>query len=207
MAFEGYSIDQLNRFLALSKWILIICAVILLCAVFLNQWLAARISALQEREKSRALQQSRAARAELARAKTKTAEVTAELLRYTAPRHLTDEQITSLKGCLANGPHGKVVITFLNTETDAEPYAAEIAKVLSDAGFDVTTSQTVWLQLAVKGLYLCARDIANAPAHAVHIQRCFQTAGLRLRAHQDAKMYSDMNVPDDAIIFVVSARE
>jgi hypothetical protein len=68
-------------------------------------------------------------------------------------------------------------------------------------------SNTVWLQLPVKGLYLCARDVANAPLHAVHIQRCFQTAGLRLRAHEDKKMYTDMNVPDDAIIFVVGARE
>jgi hypothetical protein len=65
----------------------------------------------------------------------------------------------------------------------------------------------VWLQLPVKGLYLCARDVANAPVHAVHIQRCFQTAGLRLRAHEDKKMYADMDVPEDAIIFVVGARE
>ena len=98
-------------------------------------------------------------------------------------------------------------MSFLKTESDAESYATQIANLLRDGGFDVTMGNTVWLQLPVKGLYLCARDVANAPLHAVHVQRCFQTAGIRLRAHEDKKMYADMNVPEGAVIFVVGARE
>src|SRR6185437_8686015 len=109
------------------------------------------------------------------------------------------------KKCLTDGPHGRVVIAALKSEEDAPAYADQISKLLTESSFDVTTSSTVWLQLPVKGLYLCARDVANAPLHAVHIQRCFQTAGLRLRAHEDKKMYADMKVPDDAIIFVIGA--
>jgi hypothetical protein len=141
------------------------------------------------------------------RTKAKTNELNAELSRFVAPRSLSDDQIESLKKCLTDGPRGPVVIAALKAESDAEPYAGQISKLLTDSGFEVTSSKTVWLQLPVKGLYLCARDVANAPLHAVHIQRCFQTVGIRLRAHEDKKMYADMNVPEDAIIFAVGARE
>jgi hypothetical protein len=205
--FEAYSLDQLNRLLTFSKWTLIVCGIIFVVFVVLNQWLASRISGLQDEENKRTQQALRASRTELLRTKAKTNELNAELSRFVAPRSLPNEQIEALKKCLADGPHGSVVIAALKAETDAEAYAAQIGKLLTDSGFQVTTSNTVWLQLPVKGLYLCARDVANAPLHAVHIQRCFQTAGIRLRAHEDKKMYADMGVPEDAIIFVVGARE
>jgi hypothetical protein len=205
--FAAYNIDQLHRLLTFSKWILLVCAVILIVFGIINQWVAARISSLEREEKARAQEQLRASRTELSQTKAKTNELSAELSRYVAPRSMTGEQVNALKKCLSDGPKGKVVMAALKTEADAEPYSIQIAEILIDAGFDVSTAKTVWLQLPVKGLYLCARDVANAPIHAVHIQRCFQTAGLRLRAHEDKKMYADMDVPEDAIIFVVGARE
>ena len=219
--FEAASLDQLNRLLTFSKWMLIVCGIVFLVFVIVNQLLASRIAALHADEKQRAQEQLRASRSELSRAKAQTNELTAktnelstkanelsaELSRFVAPRSLPHDQIDALRKCLADGPHGPVVMASLKAESDAEPYAAQISKVLSDAGFHVTPSNTVWLQLPVKGLYLCARDVANAPLHAVHIQRCFQIAGLRVRAHEDKKMYADMTVPQDAIIFVVGARE
>ena len=205
--FEAYSLDQLNRLLTLSKWMLIACGIIFVVFVVVNQWLASRISSLQDEENKRTQQALRASRTELLRTKAKTNELSAELSRFVAPRSLPNEQIEALTKCLADGPRGPVVMAALKAEADAEPYAAQISKVLTDSGFTVTTSKTVWLQLPVKGLYLCAKDVANAPLHAVHVQRCFQTAGIRLRAHEDKKMYADMTVPDDAIIFVVGARE
>jgi hypothetical protein len=208
MAFLAeYNLEQLHRLLTMSKWLLAICGAILICLAIVNQWLAARVSGLQEKERAEAEQRLRSSQGELAEANSKVATATAELSRFTAPRRLTDEQIASLLKCLLDGPRGKVVMASLKVESDAEEYAAQIAKLLTDTGFDVTTTKTVWLQLAVKGMYLCARDASSAPMHAVHIQRCFQSAGLRLRAHEDKKMYSDMAVPEDAIIFVVSGRE
>jgi hypothetical protein len=205
--FAAYNIDQLSRLLTFSKWILIGLGVVFVALVLLNQWAAGRISALKEEERQRTQQQLRAARTELSRTKAKTNELTAELSRFVAPRSLTEEQAAALRQCLTDGPRGAVVMAPLKAESDAEAYAGQIAKVLSDTGFTVTSSNTVWLQLPVRGIYLCARDVANAPLHAVHIQRCFQTAGIRLRAHEDKKMYSDMGVPENAIIFVVGARE
>ena len=205
--FEAYSLDQLQRLLTFSKWMLIICGLVFVCFAVINQWVAARLSSLQEEEKRRAEQQLRASRTELSRIKDKTNELTAELNRFVAPRSIPEDQAEALLKCLTDGPRGRVVMASLKSENDAEAYATQIGKLLSDTGFQVTTSSTVWLQLPVKGLYLCARDVANAPLHAVHIQRCFQTAGIRLRAHEDKKMYSDMNIAEDAIIFVVGARE
>jgi Na+-transporting NADH:ubiquinone oxidoreductase subunit NqrC len=206
-AFEAYTLDQLHRILTFSKWTLIICGIILLAFALINQWAVARLSSLQEQQKRSAEQQLRASRAELLRNKAKTDELSAELSRFVAPRSIAQDQIEALRKCLSDGPRGPVIMASLKTESDAEAYAAEISKVLTASGYDVTMSNTVWLQLPVKGLYLCARDVANAPLHAVHIQRCFQTAGIRLRAHEDKKMYADMNAPDEAIIFVVGARE
>jgi hypothetical protein len=205
--FEAYNADQLQRVLTFTKWTLIVCGSVFVLFAIFNQWLVARISALQEEEKEEARQQLRISRTELLKTKAKTNELSAELSRFVAPRNLPDEQMEALRKCLSDGPRGSVVMASLKSETDAEAYAAQISKVLTESGYSVTMSNTVWLQLPVKGLYLCARDVANAPLHAVHIQRCFQTAGIRLRAHEDKKMYSDMNVPEDAIIFVVGARE
>jgi hypothetical protein len=205
--FEAYSLDQLHRLLTFSKWVWIVCGLIFLIFVIVNQWVAARISALQEDEFRRTQQQLRASKTELLKTKAKTNELNAELSRFVAPRSLPDDQIEVLKKCLSDGPRGPVVIAALKSETDADAYAEQISKLLTDSGYDVTMSNTVWLQLPVKGLYLCARDVASAPLHAVHIQKCFQTSGIRLRAHEDKKMYSDMAVPEDGIIFVVGARE
>ena len=212
--FEAYSLDQLSRFLTFSKWALVVCGVVFIVFAILNQWAQGRIAALKDEEARQTQQQLRASRTELARTKAVTTELTAktnelseELSRFVAPRTLPPEQIDALQKCLADGPRGSVVIASLKTESDAEAYATQISNLLSETGFTVTPSSTVWLQLPVKGLYLCARDVANAPLHAVHIQRCFQTAGVRLRAHEDPKMYNDMNVPEDAIILVVGARE
>ena len=204
---QAYSLDQLHRLLSFSKWMLLICGILLLVFVLVNHWTSARISALEQDEKERAQQLLRASRAELSKTKAKTDELSAELSRFVAPRSLPEDQLEALRRCLSDGPRGPVVMAFLKTEQDAEGYAAQIAKVLTETGFKVTNGSTVWLQLPVKGIYLCAGDVANAPLHAVHIQRCFQTAGIRLRAHEDHKMYSDMNVPEDSIIFVVGARE
>lgn len=184
----------------------------------LGIWAGVHLTRLRERDAKAKLEKVeteltasatrlKASEVELEQTKAKTTEVASQLAKFTVPRRLTDEQITSLRQSLPNGPRGKVVMTFLSVERDAEKYTEQIAQVLSAAGFEVTTSKNLWLQLAFGDIFLCARDTSNAPAHAVHIQRCFQGAGLSLRAHQDPKMYSDMSVPEDAIIFVVSNRE
>jgi hypothetical protein len=208
MAFyEAYTLDQLHRALTISKWLLVVFGIIFVGAAIVNQWLSARVNTLEQQEKMLAEQRLKASEAALDQTRAKTDEVASELARYTAPRRLTDKQIASLRKSLPNGPRGKVVMAFLTGESDAQKYAEQIGQILTEAGFEVSMSKKVWLHFALGDIFLCARDTSYAPEHAVHIQLCFQAAGLRLRAHQDEKMYSDMGVGDDAIIFVVSNRE
>jgi hypothetical protein len=208
MAFyEAFTIEQLNRALTASKWLLVVCGIIFVCVAMVNQWLTGRIATLQREEKTQAQQRLKKPDVELQPTNKKNAEAAARLAPSTVPRRLSDEQIASLRKSLPTGPRGKVVITYLSVESDAQKYAEQIAHLLTETGFDVSMSKNVWLQLSVGGIFLCARNTSNAPAHAVHIQLCFQATGLRLRAHQNEKMYSDMSVPNDAIIFVVSYRE
>ncbi|HKQ36498.1 MAG TPA: hypothetical protein VJ063_00385 [Verrucomicrobiae bacterium] len=205
--FEAYTVDQLNRALAITKWMLALCGLVFACVAIVNQWLYYRVTALQRQEKARAEQRLKTSEAELQHTKAETAEIASQLERFTGPRHLTDEQIIALRQSLPKGPRGKVVMTYISIEPDAQKYAEEIGKLLSETGFQVSTSRSRWLKLATEGIYLCARDTSYAPPHAVHIQLCFQSAGLRLRAHQNEKMFNDMSVPDDAVIFVVGNRE
>src|SRR3954469_11511827 len=102
--FEAYSLDQLQRLLTVSKWLLIVCGVLFLAFVIVNHWISARISALQADEFHRTQQQLRASRTEMLREKAKTTELNAELSRFVAPRSLSEEQIDGLKKCLADGP-------------------------------------------------------------------------------------------------------
>jgi len=164
--FQAYSLDQLNRFVTFSKWTLVVCGIVFIVLVILNQWARGRIAAVKDDEARKTQLQLRAARAELTRTKSKTNELTEELSRFVAPRTLPPEQAEALRKCLTDGPRGSVIIASLKTEADAEAYATQIAKIFTDTGFKVTNSSTVWLQLPVKGIYLCARDVANAPLHA-----------------------------------------
>jgi hypothetical protein len=59
------------------------------------------------------------------------------------------------------------------------------------------------------GFYLVAANAHPAPAHAAFIQRCFQAAGIRLKALEDAKFYDAFEppVPKTAAILVVTNRK
>src|ERR1700760_922800 len=137
MALEAYTLDQLHRLLTLSKWALIVSGGIFLILVVVNQWAHGRISTLQQEQTRQTEQQLRASRAELSRTKAQTNELSAELSRFVAPRSLPEDQIDALRKCLSDGPRGPVVMAFLKTEADAEPYATQIAKVLTETGYEV----------------------------------------------------------------------
>jgi hypothetical protein len=207
--YEHYTLDQLNRALTASKWLLVIFGVVLACAGILNQWLSDRIATLQREEKIKAQERLNASEEELKRTKAKTVEVASQLARFSTPRRLTNEQVESLRASLPSGPRGKVVVTFLSVETDAEKFSDQIASLLTECGFEVIRPRKLWLQMALDGIYLVARDTSNAPAHAVHMQNCFKAAGVELPAMQDPRVFSEFAepIPDDAVILAVSNRK
>jgi hypothetical protein len=73
----------------------------------------------------------------------------------------------------------------------------------------VQISDKIWLRLKLDGFYLVAANVTPAPAHAAFIQRCFQAAGIRLKALQDPEFYDEFQppVPKTAAVLVISNRE
>ncbi|MBL9201316.1 MAG: hypothetical protein JNL39_12465 [Opitutaceae bacterium] len=204
--FEGYSGDDLNRVLNFSRWTLGILALFTAAAGVFNQWVTERIADLQRAEKTKAHERLKASEEELAATKARTAEVAGQLERLTVPRRLTEVQRAILRKNLPTGPRGKVIVTFLSVERDAQKYADEIGEILKETGFDVVSSNYLWLQLAFEGLYINGREAGKIPSHAIHLQKCFSEAGLRVKGAYDQKMMNDLQAPEDAIAFVVSNR-
>jgi hypothetical protein len=73
----------------------------------------------------------------------------------------------------------------------------------------VQISDKIWLRLKLDGFYLIAANVTPAPTHAAFIQRCFQAAGIRLKALQDPEFYDEFQppVPKTAAVLVISNRE
>ncbi len=204
---DGMGIDQLTRLLSVSKWTLGALAVLIACVGIFNEWLSDRIDRLKSAEEVQAQHKLAATAAELAGTKAETTRLAAELARVTTPRSLGASQIEELKKSLSNGPKGKVIITFLSVEIDAENYAKQIAAVLTDTRFEVVLSKALWLQLAYDGLYLCAHKTEGAPPHAVFIQKSFQDAGIRIKGAKDLEFCSKLGATDVDVALVASNRE
>jgi len=205
--FDGYSVDQLNRVLSASRWVLGSLEVFTAAAGVFNQWIAERVADLQRADKSKAQERLSVSESELEATKAKTAEVAARLARVTEPRNLTAEQSRTLKALLPAGPRGKVVLTFLSVERDAERYMRQIGALLAECGFEVTYSDHLWFQLAFDSVYVCARKEGAVPAQGAHIQNCFREAGIRVKGFYDEKFVDGLGVPQDGVVFVVSSRE
>src|SRR4051794_20038172 len=100
MAFyESYTIDQLNRALTASKWMLGIFGVIFALVGICNQWITDRITTLQKADKAKSQERLKVSEAELeqTKAKVQSLEATAQ------PRTLSEQQ----KGIITNHLTGK----------------------------------------------------------------------------------------------------
>jgi len=145
---------------------------------------------------------------ELEKSRARTAEVAEELARFTRPRVLTDDQKVAIRTALASAPKGKVVMTYLSVEKDAELYCRQIGTFLTELEYEVSSPPKLWLQLSLDGLYICVRDLKNPPAHAASLQAGFKAAGITVQGFGDESMFTQVGVPvaEDAFIFAVSNR-
>lgn len=137
---------------------------------------------------------------------TAAKQVADELLRRASNRTITDEQRDQLFSSLQVGPKGRVIVTFLSVERDAQKYAEQIVSILVKTGFDVTLSKYIWLQLALDGVYITAKEKGKVPIHGAFIQNCFREAGIQVRGFYDPKFLKDVGASDDSIVFAVSNR-
>ncbi len=169
-----------------------------------------KVRAIESEEKARqaevqrieTAEELRIAKAEAAAAKKQVDELEIKQ----RPRVIDDKQHQALVAALKAGPKGKVVVTFLSVEGDAQKYAEQITSIFTDAGFDVTLSKKLWLQLALDGVYIAAKEKGAVPLHGPFIQQCFKEAGIPVGGFYDPKFLSDVGAPDDGVVFAVSNR-
>jgi hypothetical protein len=208
--FSGYTLDDYNRLLTIGRWALGVLAICLLAAIVFTQWISSQIVSLHEKEREELRRNLLDSQAVLRQMNNQHLAVGDAMNRLTVPRKLTDLQTTTLKKSLQSGPRGKVVVTFLTVEWDAEQFARQIAQVLVSAGFEVTVSEHLWTHLDHDGLYLCQRDSEEVPEKSLgaHIQQSFAAARLDFNPTvKSAKIWDMVKPPEGAVVIVVSDRK
>jgi len=154
--FEGWSIEQLNRLLSASRWILGVFAVLTAIAGVFNQYVSDKISILQKTEKQNAEDRFKAAEVKIKTTEegarkleeqVKTSEqARLELEQKVAPRKLTDKQIQ----CLVNGFSGlgkssepPTVLIVATRMMDAESiaYGKQIKEAITKAAIPVSFTE------------------------------------------------------------------
>ena len=189
---ESMTIEQLNRVLTISKWTLGGFAVITACLGIFNEWLSYKINKLNA--------------AETANLQRQLDETSGELARLTTSRKISLEEESELMHLLGRGPKGRVLLTYLSTERDAQKYAEQISTLLNASGFDSEVLNKIWLQFSYDGLYICAHQAQGAPPHAVHVQQCFSQVGIRMKGVEDKGFCEDCGAGAGDAVVVVSNR-
>ena len=203
--FEGYSADELHRVLSVSRWIAGLSLMVAVAGFAVNQWLVSRIASQQKLERDAGRTRLVAAEEELRRLRTQASAVTSTLDKLTAHRKLSAKQISDLRSILAGAEKGKVVITYLTVEWDAEDYARQLATVLKEIGYDVSLSDYIWVHLDHDGLFL----VSSAPAlplAALKLQAAFEQIGINIQTQPAGAIPKEIGAENGETILVVSNR-
>ncbi len=142
--------------------------------------------------------------AEIGRLQMQSTTLSDQLNHIRTPRTLSEDQKQILRESLPLVPKGPVIVTYLSVATDAEKYSKQIGQVLEEAGFSVTSSNHLWLQLAFDGVYVCVRSQGTVPAHSAGIQNAFKAAGIMMKVFYNEIFLDKLGAPDNGIVVVVS---
>ncbi|MFN0080867.1 MAG: hypothetical protein ACKVY0_30735 [Prosthecobacter sp.] len=191
--------DDLQRYASLLRWVGLGVTVFGILLTGASHYVADKLLVVNKSEKIKSQERLKASEIELSETKAKASEIEARLKKITTPRVLTSEQIKGLKEFLQAAPKGKVTMTFLSVEPDAQKYSEQIGLVLRESGFDVVAPQKLWLQLAFDDLFIGVRSLKDAPPYVVAIQKAFQSIGLKAPAHEDPNLFTSFSpiLPDD----------
>ncbi len=126
--------DELQRYASLFRWIGLAVTFIGVVITSVSHAIADRLLAAQRQEKAAAQERTKAAQAELALTKQKTA----ELERRLGPWSLSDAQRASMLHALASAPKGRVALEYIQSdEHRSHAFADVLAPVFKQAGYDV----------------------------------------------------------------------
>lgn len=203
--FEGYSADELHGFVQTSRWVAGTCLVIGLVAFGFNQWVARRLADADQKERVEARLRAHRAEEELRRVKNQNTEVVHDLDKLTASRKLSPAQIESVTAALANEEKGRVVITFLTVEWDAEEVSRQFVSLLRKAGFEAVLSDYLWVDLKPDGIYLTSAA-TELPKAGRSIQRAFSAAGVPLPVIPPGEIARAVGAGPNDTVLVISNR-
>lgn len=203
--FEGYSADELHRVLTTSRWIAGVLVFLAFAAIALNQWLVLLIASQQKLERNTSRTRLIAAEEELRRLRNQLSAVANSMDKMTSTRKLPAAKVAELNAALANIEKGKVLITYLTTERDAEDYAKQLAKVLTEAGYEVTLSDHLWVSFDQSGLFLTSKE-GNLPEHGKQLQGAFSKIGVDLPGLPPGEIGKELVFSSSEVVLVVSGR-
>jgi hypothetical protein len=203
--FEGYSADELHRVLTTSRWIAGLLMLLAFGAVALNQWLVHRIASQQKFERDSSKSRLIAAEEELRRLRNQMSSVASTVDKMTSTRNLSAAKVAELKSALAAAEKGKVLITYLTIEWDAEDYAKQLAKVLREAGYDVTLSDHLWVSFDQGGLFLTSKD-GTLPPHGKALQQGFAKIGVDAPLVPPGEIGKELSLAEGETVLVVSTK-
>jgi hypothetical protein len=207
--FSGYTVDEYTRLLTVSRWVFAVLAICAVAAGIFSQWISTQMVAAQVAEQTKMREHLLASQAELRRLSHNTTEVADALGRLTDPRRITASQSAALQKSLASGPRGKVVLTYLSVEWDAEEYARQIADLLIAFGFEVRISEHLWVEMAHDGLFFCSPGSEELPPRsaAAYLHECFAAAGVKLTPTvNSAEICQAVEASEGEAVMVVSNR-
>jgi hypothetical protein len=203
--FEGYSAEELERVLTTSRWVAGLLLLLGFAALCLNHWLIQRIASQQKLERDSGRSRLIAAEEEVRRLRGQMSSVANSVERLTSTRRLSATQVTELKAALSSAEKGRLIVTYLTIEWDAEDYAHQLAKILKEAGYEVTLSDHLWVEFKQSGLFLTSKD-GTLPSHAQGLQRAFLTIGVDVPAAPPDDIAKELELQKGDAVLVVSRR-
>jgi hypothetical protein len=203
--FEGYSADELHRALTISRWLAAVLFLAGVIVLIINQWLVHRIAEVQKEERTTTRQRLVQAEEELRRIRTKTSEVVSTFDKLTSSRKLTPVQMLTFQDTLKKGGKGKVIVTFLTVEWDAEEYAKQLTNALTEAGIEATLSDYLWVQMDDNDVFLAAKENEPSPV-AMNLQRAFESIGVVVPLLSKPEIADAVGAKDGETVLVVSNR-
>jgi hypothetical protein len=203
--FEGYNAAELHRVLTASRWIAGLLILLAVAAVAVNQWLVHRIATQQKLERDSGNSRLMAAEDELRRLRSQISSVASTVDKITSTRRISPAKVAELKNALEAATKGKILITYLTIEWEAEDYAKQLSKILTEAGYHVTLSDHLWVTFEHGGTFLTSQD-GTLPSYGAELQRAFAKIGVEAPLRPAGEIGKELALASGEVVLVVGSR-
>jgi hypothetical protein len=203
--FDGFNAEELHRLLGFSRWLAALLFALALVVFAFNQWIGGRLASAQQIERTEALRKLATTENELREIREKTSEVASKVEQLTSPRKLSLAQIKRFPSSISPSGPGKVIVTYLTVEWDAEDYARQLGHMLQSAGLNTVVSDYLWMELHTDGVYLTGTG-NGLPTMGAAIQRAFEGVGVKLPLIPSPELAKAVGAAPDDTVLVVSNR-